>query len=263
MNKLPETFINEDKTYTQVKRNDIAAIYSVVYTDTQTLVGFEVFKIRVIDGNETYPVNRDFVNGWAKSPAMLEKAETWLDRYTTGEAITPVTDNDGNIIVDNGPSLDDIDNMPDVNADPLASPVRIDVVANEEVSIEEPKIEAPMENFNLSGDTGIADMTGEVSAVNVMVAVADPITVTPVAPVVVAKPAKVKPVSATVNKNVAAFIIPTGEFTKVSAAATNNMSEPNTYLVIQALIASGKVKSPVFRKVTLGKGRPTAFYTAV
>ncbi len=95
---LPLTFNRHDHTYTQVERNDRAAIYTVSHAGRTEVIGFEVIKIRIakpqkLPGDkmaplrETYPSDEEFGrHGWYYMRNEQEKMRAKFGGLSHGQA---------------------------------------------------------------------------------------------------------------------------------------------------------------------------------
>lgn len=108
MKKLEHTFIKDNNLFTQVKRNDKAALYKRT-TMEGALVSYEVFAIMTKNDAEVYP-NQN--SQWAWYPISEDRANNWFDRITSGETVIPQVDPEtGDPLETDERSLDEIPNM--------------------------------------------------------------------------------------------------------------------------------------------------------
>jgi hypothetical protein len=239
MKQLETKFTQDNNNFTQVKRSDKAAVYR-----RETLEGahvsFEVFAIRTKDEQEVYP-NQKAMSRWAWCPVLEKDADKWYNRFNKGEIpipqIDPITGE--NIPLTNDISLDELMAQTDVP---------VSVLVETPATQEDPTIpnEAPVDVVVSGGGTPVESVPAVLP------------TPDGGAVVTVAKVKKAKAVKAV--KVASVLTIPTGEFTQAQFATANGMPERGSvWGKINGLVEAGKLNK-VMRQV--GKGRPTAFFTA-
>jgi hypothetical protein len=91
MKQLETNFTLDNHHFTQIKRNDKAAMYRRETTDGH-FVSFEVFMLMTKDGAEIYPNQKAVVNKWCFCPVAESRANIWFDRITNGDIPVPSVD---------------------------------------------------------------------------------------------------------------------------------------------------------------------------
>lgn len=221
MKTLETNFTSDNHNFTQVDRNDKAAIYKKE-TLEGTFVSYDVFFIKSKGDTEVYPNHTATVQGWCFSPVSKDRAMTWFERMSAGDVPCPDVDPETG---EQNRSGDDIT----------------------EVSLEEttPTVEPILETVDVSDPTS---PTVEIPTVNVEIPTVD-ISDEGTALVTVAK----------VKKNDVVFTIPVGEFNQAEFAIANNLPVRGVvWSVLDKLVKSGKLNKS-FRKT--GKGRAAQVFT--
>lgn len=214
MKQLETTFTLNDNTFTQVKRNDKAAMYRRETLDGQ-FVSFEVFAVRSKDETEVYPTEAA-VNKWLYAPISEDRANIWFDRFTNDEVsgfqgLDPVTAEPEAIVDD--PSLEDVMESA-ISTDTVETPA----VATDAVEVVDPTAPEETPVVNVTPDGG--------------------------ATVTVAK----------VVKNKVTYIIPPGEFTANEFADANGLRRrKGIWGRIQNEIEAGRVVFVKQTKVGKGR----------
>ncbi len=151
MKQLETTFTLDNNNFTQVKRNDKAAIYRRETSEGQ-FVSFEVFAVRSKDDVEIYP-SAGAVNKWLYAPISEDRANLWFDRFTNGEVsgfqgLDPITAEP--VALENDPSLEEV----------MATPVsteEVTEVTTPTVEVEDPTVpEETIPVVNPTPDGGVA-----------------------------------------------------------------------------------------------------------
>ena len=240
MKQIENQFTLNDNTFTQVKRNNKAAIYKRETLEGH-LVSYEVFAIKSKAGAEVYP-NQQAMSVWAFCPISPDRANTYFDRITNGD--TPIP----NVDPVTGESLDTVDNrsldeLPDADEVVVAEELTVETLA---VSVEE--VDEVIEEVI---EETVDDVVGGTTPVE-----APTVETTPDGGAVVTV-AKVRKTRLTMT-----MVIPSGEFTQADIAKVNGLPERGAiWGKIQKEIKENRVRLIEMRKV--GKGRPTSIYAGV
>lgn len=244
MKTLETQFVNDDNTFTQIKRTDKAALYKRE-TLEGNFVSYEVFQIKTKDGQEIYPTQESF-SKWAWCPILEDRANTVYDRINNGDMVIPDYDPITNTVapLENDPSLEELmaeDETPTVVSVVESTPIvetNDDPTAPEAGVVEPEVVEIELEE------------TVEPTVVNSTVDGGAVVTV-----------AKVKKVKVPKTDKTQTAVIPTGEFTQAQFAVANGMPlRGAVWGRLDNLVQSGKLVK-VLKQVA--KGRPTAFYQVV
>lgn len=102
--KLKESYSKKNCDYTLVKRNDKAAIYSMKYKNTDLIVGYDVFMVKiqpeikwpngtVSPSKEAFPCSESW-GVWAFSYDKLETAENKYDEITNNKILISSKNNE-------------------------------------------------------------------------------------------------------------------------------------------------------------------------
>lgn len=232
MKQLETQFTQNDNVFTQLKRNDKAALYKRTNLEGG-FVSYEVFAIKTKNGAEIYPNKIAVLKKWCYCPVAEDRANLWFDRFTNDE-VTPA-----HVDPETGEPLEAADNrsldeLPDVIVSTdVVTPTPTVVVVNDDPTapdVEVPAVEIP-----------VVDVTPDGGAV-----------------VTVAKVVK--------NKVLPTYKFPnTAEWLRDDFAELNGMdhhpAHSDSYGPLAALIKAGKVKE--LRKDKIGKGRPRSIYAVV
>ena len=240
MKTLETNFTLDNNQFTQIQRNDKAAIYKRE-TSEGTFVSFEVFAIRSKDGMEVYP-NKIAMSRWAFCPVSEDRANNWFKKFTDGEI--PIPDIDP-MTGENNPTADNrsLDELPDVNVD-----INTEIKSVVEDVI---NVEIPMDdNLSVVVDVPVVDSPIDIPVVDIPT-----VNLTPDGGAVVTV-AKVK-----APKSPVTWTIPIGEFTQAQFAVANGLPVRGVvWSRLDDLVKAGKLNE-VLKQVA--KGRPSQFFTAV
>ena len=230
MKQLETQFTQNDNVFTQVKRNDKAALYKRTNLEGG-FVSYEVFAIKTKAEAEVYP-NQTAMSRWAWCPVAEDRANLWFDRLTNGDVVIPEVD------PETGEPLEAADNrsldeLPDVIVSTDTVQTQPVVVANDDPTA--PDVDVPVVEIPT------VDVTPDGGAV-----------------VTVAKVVK--------NKVLPTYKFPnTAEWLRDDFAELNGMdhhpAHSDSYGPLAALVKAGKVVE--VKKAKVGKGRPRSFYSVV
>lgn len=222
MKQLETQFTQNDHLFTQVKRNDKAALYKRTNLEGG-FVSYEVFAIKSKNDIEVYP-NQTAMSRWAWCPVAEDRANNWFDRITKGDVVIPDIDPEtGEALNSDNRSLDE---LPDVV-------VSTDTVQTQPVVVSTDDPTVPEDDIPVI-DIPEVEATTDGGAV---------VTV-----------AKVKK-----NKVLPNYNFPVGEFTQAQFANANGLPERGTvWGVLDKLVKDGKLNKVL---KPLGKGRPSQIFT--
>jgi hypothetical protein len=230
MKSLETSFQLDNNQFTQVKRNEKAALYKRE-TLEGAFVSYEVFAIKTKNDQEIYP-NKIAMSKWAWCPIAENRANIWFDRLTAGEVVIPQVD----------PETGDVLETSNISTE-TETPV---------VVVETPVVETPVVVEDPTAPTVVIPEV-EIPVVEIPVNVVQP---TPDGGAVVTV--------ATVKKNkvTSALKLPSGEWTRTDFAILNGLKPKNSesYGALMREIKLGRVKE--LRKEK-GKGKPHSVYSGV
>jgi hypothetical protein len=257
MKQLEITFVKDNNIFTQLQRNDKAAMYKRETADHQ-FVSFEVFAILSKNGVEIYP-EKHAMSKWAWCPLKQERADRMFNDLTAGDIVIPAVDPETSemIPLEFDPSYDEV--MAQDEA------VTTEAVAVEAVA--EPIVEAPV-TISIPVEEILEDPTAPVSVEIKQVAqeVVQP-EVKPEVQAPVVQPTQdggAVVVVATVKDNKVkvnpTFNFPTGEFTQADFANANGLPERGAvWGILDKLVRNGILHKDI-RKVGTGKGKGKQFF---
>lgn len=138
MKSLETTFTLDNHNFTQLKRNDKAALYKRE-TAEGTFVSFEVFAIMTKNDAEIYPNQRAVQMKWCFCPTSEDRANLWFDRFTNGDVVIPHVDPETGdpLEVADEQSLNEI---PDVVVDTNVETPAIEVPAVDPLALDTPVV---------------------------------------------------------------------------------------------------------------------------
>lgn len=259
INQLNPNFTENNHTFTQLRRTDLAAIYKRETLEGR-LVSYEVFAIKSKDGQEIYP-NQSAMSKWAWCPTNIDRANKYFDRINDGEIAIP------NVDPITGETIrTDADNrsLEDVLAEGDPDAVSTEIVAEENI-VED--VTAPTEIVQTLTDSPADDVVVDVPTADVTPtpdggAVVTVATVKKVKVAKTPKTPKIKVAKAVkAPKTTVAMVIPSGSFTQAIFAQHNNLPERGVvWGKLDGLVKDGKL-TKVFQQ--MGKGRPCAIYQGV